>query len=322
MKEPAPDFLVRPRNKDQQAVSSQYASLQQQGGPGQQYNNLRLNIGGPGGQNAANAAGRDSTGQITLQMGQHGGIENIAFADEWDDSALMMEQDDEEEEEQAAVNGPAPVAGPISAGGASGQQPPRTLEDIPVPQAGQPAQAQPLAMPTLGHGLSVQGPSTTVPFAKGASPILSSVSPGPRQRVISQLVAGQTPYVRSFTVVLASSSASNAMANGSDTSSERASIQHVLHNSQVRQHTLVCPKAVDRIDIIPQLSTSGQADIDTLQQLRVTMRPQHSIAEAPGALDSASQHWLARPAPGLNVIEISTADSAETYRLFVNKVAA
>ena len=320
MKEPAPDFLVRPRNKDQQAVSSQYATLQQQGGPGQQSNNLRLNIGGSGGQNAANVAGHDSTGQITLQMGQHGGIENIAFADEWDDSALMMEQDDDEEEEKAAASGPA--AGPASTGGVSAHQPPQKVEDIPVPQPGQPPQSQALAMPTLGPGLSVQSPSTTVPFAKGASPILSSVSPGPRQRVISQLVAGQTPYVRSFTVVLASASASAIMANGSDGSSERASIQHVLHNSQVRQHTLVCPKAVDRIDIIPQLSTSDQADIETLQQLRVTMRPQHSIAEAPGSLGSASQHWLARPAPGLNVIEISTADGAETYRLFVNKVAA
>ena len=91
MKEPAPEFHVRPRNKDQQAVTPLYAQ-QGQLYPHQQ-TDMRLHTAG-------------DPGAITLHMGTHGAIENIAFADEWDDEAEAAEVDEPEQEQGMQVDEP------------------------------------------------------------------------------------------------------------------------------------------------------------------------------------------------------------------------
>lgn len=371
MKEPAPEFHVRPRNKEQQAVSAQYAAMQQQGGPGQAYNNtmnLQLNVG------SNDVPGRDGSydpaGQITLQMGNQGGIENIAFADEWDDSAIIDDDDDEGEEDEAdgtqgqqggntsdirvedlSRTGMMQIDQPVGIMKEESRSPvhpslSQQQQNIPVP--GFPSSSQQLApsgqtnpappqisvSPNLQAQLSAKSPASVIdpslfsvngqsgsePHGSQLSPHLvasassSSASSASKPRVLSQLAIGQSPYIQSFLITFSSTSPA--------VSPSPRSIQHVLSNSTVRQHTLSCPKSVDRIYIVPRFSSTDSATAQgtSAHSLKIAMRPQHTVAEAPESRPEATR-WLARPMQGLNVLEIGTPDGTEFYRIFIQKTA-
>lgn len=134
MREPAPEFHVRPRNKDQQLTSAQDMRFHPEGAQGQ--------------------------GQITLHMGSHGAIENIAFADEWDDEAPFpheAEAEEEAEEEQKPQPAPAPAPVPAAVPQARAKPPPQQVPRIlsRLPSASAPALISAFSLSLVPSGSTV-----------------------------------------------------------------------------------------------------------------------------------------------------------------------
>lgn len=265
---------------------------------------------------APGARWADGSGQVTLHMGQHGAIENIAFADEWDDEAPVVQEDTIMD-----VDVKPEVEGP---------------ERLPSQQA----QAAP--SPSLEQQKTSSQPAL---LQQQQQPLQPQPQPQPQMRVkvLSRLPSAAEPAaIAAFRVELVfSSSTASASASASAFSSTVA----VLRNDAVRQHALSVPGAVERVDILPLLLRQPT----TAGALKIQMRPAHSVAEVPvedeerrsSAADAASPpkqeakqdgregeryeaaqvKWMTRPAVGLNVYEILNTDEGKSglYRLFVNK---
>ena len=287
MKEEPPEFHVRPRNKDQQQTQSQ--TKQEDGGFGSGRIKLKVDA------HAGDSRPLDS--QISYSLGQ-GGIENIAFADEFDDEDVVRAVEDDERDAEA-----------------KGQ----AEEDMAKPQARQSRAPLPRVSPhaapnstTADDMLSLQLSNATQSGVKYPAKTSGGLL---KPKTLSRLSVGQLPLIKSFAVSLVHSAASPLPPQ----------LQHVLPNTVVRQHTLLCSREVERIDIIPYLSSSPASPASG-KDLRIAMRPQHTVADLPcssneRAAGAGKVKWLTRPAAGLNVFEISTADAKEVYRLFINKVA-
>ena len=317
MKEPAPEFHVRPRNKDQQAVTPLYAQQQQQHlYPHQQ--TLHTGVGG-------------DAGQITLHMGQHGAIENIAFADEWDDEAPLEQQEQEQgdgmhiDEKVKREDGMQDERSESSFPPA--QMPQQQTTTAVVAQEAQSAAAS--ATTAASHERrKARRPSSS------AQPAAAVQQQQPRVRVLATLPSPSSPAtISSFLIELVYSSPSSPL----DVSS--SSFLPVLRNTSIRQHAITVSGAVERIHILPCFANHGDR---ATANLKVQMRPAHSVAEVESDDNDGKQveaqmqtqgsdeketqariKWITRPVTGLNTYDIlNTEEKNGLYRIFVNKSPA
>lgn len=156
-------------------------------------------------------------------------------------------------------------------------------------------------------------PENTAPPAAPAA-----VAPKAKPLAVSSLL--QPPSFLSFVLTLYTSDPSPVM-------------QLTLSNAVVKQHTMHLPLAVERVDLVIYTSSSPQQSFHAqdLDGPKVSMRPLHTVAEQPLAMDGAGQiqqkdatplpkKWLIRPSRGLSTLEIETKEQ-ERYRIWLVKSA-
>ena len=318
MQDEPPEFHSRPRNRDQQQTQSQGKHEDVSAGSAGGRIKLKMESGQGEGDMSLDHP------HVSYNLGQ-GGIENIAFADEFDDEDLVEPDDGEEDgdveqqKQQHSTNQEQATINPSSQ-----QKQPRGSSNLLLQGASpylQPSQAhsatsQPLASTprdVLSPPLSSAAQSQTglqPPSQKLLPKNLAGVS---KPKTLSRLSIGEVIQIKSFAVSLHTSS------------STTPPLRHLLCNTIVRQHTLQCSRDVERIDIIPNLGNRVPASPPPPgKELKITMRPQHTVADTPCSTEEKAEgagklKWLTKPATGLNVVEVSTADGREVYRLFINK---
>lgn len=302
-----PEFFMRPRKINGPAGDGTDGAPQRSVSPdkeNQPSSRLRAK--------AENHQGNRTTdlgGGITLSMGPDG-IKNIAFSDAFDDPGAVS----------SGRLGSGPSSDPAdttflrhsrSDDMAIDSKPSRFL---PPPGVGDTRVPSPIPPHLQPHPSGKLSPAAQIGATSGTPvPLAAPVRTGPKAKILSRLVKqGQTSLVARFEVTLARPS-----------SSLQPSIEHILPNTIICQHTVSCPRDIERIDVVPFL-TDSQKDI----KLNVTVRPHQimTLADAPTsddqrALGASKTKWHLRPAAGLQVLEISTPGNEEVYRLFVQKEA-
>jgi hypothetical protein len=259
-------------------------------------------------------------------MGQHGAIENIAFADEWDDEAPLEQQQEQGDGMQIDEH--------VKREDNNQDEKSRTsLPSAQMPQqqttAGPAQDAQPAA--AAASAPSQERPKARRP-SSSAQPAAAVQQQQPRVRVLATLPSPSSPAtISSFLIELVYSSPSSPL----DASS--SSFLPVLRNCSIRQHAITVSGAVERIHILPCFANHGNRDT---ANLKIQMRPAHSVAEVESDDNDGKQvegqmqantgkevqariKWITRPVTGLNTYEIlNTEEKNGLYRIFVNKSPA
>ena len=233
---------------------------------------------------------------ITVSMGR-GGIENIAFADSFDDAEDLGAAKLEDTDANTAFANAAAARSRLQQQHAN-----QHVNPVQVPphlQAAPAIKPTPAPQPVAPANIPVN--NIPVPIQRQA----------PRTKAMSRMVQlHERPALSKFTVMLSRND-------------DSAPVEYVLPNSIVRQHAIHCSADIERIDITPYLGSMKPSEQN---HIMAHIRPFQTSANERTSPDEQSEgaadyKWLLRPASGLCTVEFSIRNGQEIYRLFIHKDA-